>query len=115
MSLSDSALRLTEYATRTGVQLSHSQLGVLRRLAPSVAVAPSIADPGSFDLTPGSYIGAVNLGSLEVEISPKIPIDHVLFLISYAVDPTRWRDLWVHFGRQASLAEAIIPGFVAQV
>lgn len=39
---------------------------------------------GAYDLTPGSSIGAVRLPGLELLIEPKLPMERVLFLVSYA-------------------------------
>jgi 5-methylcytosine-specific restriction enzyme subunit McrC len=67
-----------------------------------------------YDLTPGSVIGAVALPGLAVEIRPKIPIDRVLFLLSYTLDPKIWRREPFHFEPRPSLLEALIPAFVLQ-
>jgi 5-methylcytosine-specific restriction enzyme subunit McrC len=63
-----------------------------------------------------SHVGAILLPDLAIQICPKIPIDRVLFLISYSLNPCKWLDTTFDFARQErSLLEAIIPGFVAQV
>ena len=56
-----------------------------------IDVAPSTDTVGSYTLTPSSYVGALNVGELAVVIRPKIPIDRVMFLIAYAMDPKNWR------------------------
>ena len=38
-----------------------------------------------------------------------------MFLISHALDPSRWRETGFDFGIEDSLVEAIVPGFVRQV
>jgi 5-methylcytosine-specific restriction enzyme subunit McrC len=97
------------------LRLTQQELDCLRHLAPSVDVAPAVGRAGWYQLTPSSYIGAINLGTLAIEIHPKIPIDRVLFLISYAVDPRRWFEETHGFAPVPSLVEALVPGFVAQV
>jgi 5-methylcytosine-specific restriction enzyme subunit McrC len=92
---------LREYRTSQGVALTSDQRDTLRRIAPSVTVVPSIGADDAYDLTPGSFVGAIRLPGLDLVIEPKVPIDRVLFLMSYAT------------GRD--LVEAIIPGFVAQL
>jgi 5-methylcytosine-specific restriction enzyme subunit McrC len=109
------SIALTENLPSEPVRLTADELTTLRSLAPSVEVTPAIRRPGWYQLTPGSHVGAVNLGTLSLEIRPKIPIDRVLFLISYAVDPRRWREELHAFTPVPSLVEALIPGFVAQV
>jgi 5-methylcytosine-specific restriction enzyme subunit McrC len=70
---------------------------------------------GHYDLTPSSHVGAVEAGSLSVTISPKIPVSRLMFLISYALDPTNWSSGGFDFDEEHSLLEAIIPGFVRQL
>lgn len=108
-------LTLTEYQPTAGIELAPDELHGLRRMTTSITIAPSAMQPGLFDLTPASWIGTINLGTLALEIRPKLPIDRVLFLLSYALDPKRWRDIPFAYGERASLVEAIIPGFVHQV
>ena len=106
-------LKLKEYKPRTGVELSVEERDFLRES--KIDVAPTQGAQGRYDLTPGSWIGALRTGSLAVEIRPKIPLDRVMFLISYAFDPSKWRDTGFDFGVEDSLVEAIVPGFVRQV
>ncbi len=108
-------VELTEHQTGRDVQLSTPELNGLRILVPSLVVTPSIGKEGHFDLTPGSWMGSLNLGTLSVEIQPKLPIERVLFLISYAIDRVRWQQVNSAFEIERSLLEALIPGFVAQV
>ncbi|CAN5584035.1 McrBC 5-methylcytosine restriction system component [soil metagenome] len=105
-------LSLSEYRTATEVELSDVELAEIRRLAESIAISPSITALGTFDLTPGSHVGAIRISDLAIDIQPKIPLDRLLFLISYSVDPRRWQELDFDFGERDSLLEAIIPGFV---
>jgi 5-methylcytosine-specific restriction enzyme subunit McrC len=108
-------LTLTEYQTMAGVRLSAEQRDGLLRVAPSVTVTPSFGRVECYDLTPGSHVGAIHFPELAVQIRPKIPIDRVLFLVSYALDPRKWADNPFGFKQERSLLEAVIPGFVAQV
>ncbi len=108
-------LSLREYQTSPPVELTTHELSDLQRLARSVTIAPAFDGSGRFTLTPGSEVGALNLGTLSIEIRPKLPIDRLLFLLSYAMERGRWRDVPFDFGERRSLLEAIVPGFVAQV
>jgi 5-methylcytosine-specific restriction enzyme subunit McrC len=110
-----SELTLTEYQTREGVRLSLEQRDRLLQLARSVmTITPSLRQEGCYDLTPGSHVGSIQLPGLAVQITPKIPIYRVLFLVSYALDPRKWTETF-EYAREQSLLEAVIPGFVAQV
>jgi len=105
-------LSLTEYQTAPAVALTQLQRDQLRRLAPSVAVMPAIGHDSAYDLTPGSFVGVVHLADgLEIVIRPKLRIDRVLFLISYAVGQGRWMDVPAGLAQAGSLVEAILPAF----
>lgn len=107
-------LTLNEYRTSPEVCLSWSERDALAKLAPSITITPSVGPDSKYVLTPGSEIGAVLVGDLAIEIQPKIPIDRVLFMVSYALDPKRWRETPFQFA-ESSLVEAVIPGFMVQV
>ena len=108
-------LTLREYESAPATALTTAEVESLADVAPSVEIAPAIGHPGRYDLRPGSHIGVVNLDSLIVEIRPKLPIERVLFLLSYSLDPRRWMQTGFNFKEQDSLVEAIIPGFVTQI
>ena len=107
-------ITLTEHRTRRGIELPPADRDVLRERA-SVAVSPTSGREGAYDLTPGAMVGVIQTGSLSVEIRPKLSIDRVLFLISYALAVKRFRTEDFGFGKAPDLFEAMIPGFVAQV
>lgn len=109
-------LQLAEYETTAGVRLTSEQRDQLRRLAPSVAVQPTIGADALYDLTPGSSVGIVHLSDgLEVVIRPKLPIDRVLFLVSYAISRGAWQAMPAALASADSLLEAIIPGYTYQL
>jgi len=108
-------LTLREYQPATAIRLSATERDDLRRLAPSIDITPAIGAEGCYDLRPGSEVGALNLGTLSIDIRPKLPIDRLLFMLSYAMQRGRWRDVPFDYGERSSLLEAIVPGFVAQV
>lgn len=108
-------LILHEYRTIAGVELSAVERDELRRLVRSLTIAPTPGSEGCYDLTPGAEVGAVNLPKLAVTIQPKLPIDRLLFLVSYAMAHDRWREIPFDLEQRDELVEAIVPGFVAQV
>ena len=84
-------LELQEYEQyREDVTLEKAHIAALKDHA-HVDVTPSTDEENKYKLTPSSYVGALNIGDLAVIIRPKIPIDRVLFLIAYAMDPKNWR------------------------
>jgi len=111
-SWSQMQLALTEYKPAFAVALTQLQRDQLRRLAPSMAISPAIGHESAYDLTPGSFVGVVHLADgLEIVIRTKVPIDRVLFLISYAVGQGRWLDMPAGLAQAGSLLEAILPAF----
>ena len=104
-------LELKEYESHSeNVPLDKDQLGALTDVA-RVEVAPSPDAAGAYILTPSSYIGAVNVGDLAVVIRPKIPIDRVMFLIAYAMDPKNWRKDAFELRKAPDVLEAIALAF----
>lgn len=108
-------LSLREYRTEFDVSLSLDEIKSIRSVTDSIVIVPSTYVDGCYHLTPGSHVGGVQLASLAIEIRPKIPLDRLLFLISYTLDRQRWLETRFDFGERSSLMEAIIPGFVSQV
>lgn len=100
-------LLLTEYVTTRGVPLSVADAQTLRESVRSMTVQRSWDASDSFDLTPGSEVGVVALHDRSVVIRPKVPVDRVLFLVSYAMDPARWQDQHSRFGHADSLVEGM--------
>lgn len=105
-------VHLREYATETDVELSAHQRDALRELVPSLRLSPSPGSTGQFDCTPGSVIGVVTLDDLQIIIQPKLPIDNVLFLISYSLDPSAWWDTPSPLSTTDDLVEALVPPFL---
>lgn len=108
------SLTLYEYETRPAVRLTPEQRDTLRRLN-AVSLAPSLGREGSYDLTPGSLVGAIGLPGLAIEIRPKVEIDRLLFLLSYTLDPRHWRSSGFDFIVRESLVEALARPFLYQV
>jgi 5-methylcytosine-specific restriction enzyme subunit McrC len=64
-----------------------------RRLARSgvVRAVPSPYDPRSWLIGPAGKVGAARIGDVEVRITPKLPIERLLFLVGYAQHGAAWR------------------------
>ena len=103
-------LNLAEHETSHGVRLTPDQLHALRRVASSIDVSPT-STSGVWDLRPNSEVGVVCLPDLTVEIKPKLPIDSVLFLASYALDAFELKTEVADLDRSADLVEAMVQIF----
>lgn len=70
--------------------------------------------PGSstWSVAAGRKVGVIKIGSeLQVCVRPKVPIARLLFMMSYARDPTYWREDLVELGRHLDLAAALAEAF----
>lgn len=108
-------LTLHEYRTLPAVALSLEQASALHKWVRDLAVAPSYARPGCFDLTPGSWIGTAVLDDLTIEVLPKIPLDRVLFMVSYALDRVDLGREVYAYAERSSLVELLASLFAACV
>jgi 5-methylcytosine-specific restriction enzyme subunit McrC len=108
-------LSLRQHRPEPGVPLTNHQRDALRQLVPDLAISEMPELDGVYELTAGAKVGSVVAADLAVEIRPKIPMERLLFILSYSLDPIRWLDYQFDFSESDSLVEAVIPGFVAQI
>ncbi len=73
----------------------------------ALAIEPAQGEEGEYHLTPGSTIGALEIGDLSVSIRPKLEIGRALYLASYAMGAFRLRDEGFSFEDADSLVEAL--------
>lgn len=111
----DRLVLLREHETSDPIELDPSEADAIRAAVPDLTVSPTSGMPGHYDIRPGSTIGLVDVGALRIDIQPKVPIERVLFLLSYRLSPDAWRSTTTTFTTSDSLVEAIVPAFVAQV
>ena len=76
-----------------------------------IEVTPSPDQEGAYRLRPSSFVGAINIGELAVVVRPKIPIDRVMFLIAYAMNPKNWPGDSIKLARDDDVLEAIALAF----
>lgn len=105
-------LRLTEYTTTAEVELSREERDALRSMIKSLTITPSAGTEERYDITPAATVGVVRVGDLQVEIAPRLPVESVLFLVSYALDPKKWMPDPTLVAPDRHLVEAVVPTFV---
>jgi 5-methylcytosine-specific restriction enzyme subunit McrC len=106
-------LVLTEYEQTLAVELPANARDLLRDAFPDLEITPTKGREGLYDLTPGAHIGVAEVAEWIVEVRPKIAFGHLMFVLSYALDPAFWQATrTVDFGDARSLVEAIVPTFV---
>ena len=76
-----------------------------------VEVTPSPDEDGAYMLKPSSWVGTVNVGKIAVVVRPKIAMDRVMFLVTYAMDPKNWRRDSFDLEPSAGVLEAIAFSF----
>ena len=76
-----------------------------------IRVTPSPDEGKTWVLRPTSYVGALHTAGLGIVVRPKIPIDRVMFLIAYAMDPKNWRRDAFHLKREPDIFESIVLAF----
>ena len=84
-------INLREYEKSSGLPLSAAERDTLHAAVPSVAVEPVPGMEGTYHLTPGSMVGAVETGGLSVVIEPKIGIVTLLSLACYAIERVKFQ------------------------
>ena len=89
--------------------LDHGQLQALA--AAHISVSPSVDREGAHLLRPSSWVGAVNIGDRSVIVRPKILVDRVMFLMTYALDPKHWRNEATDLAPDADVLEAVALAF----
>ena len=77
-------LNLQEYVRSEPHRLSVEQRDSLAAAGLSLTMAPAAGTDGAYHLTPGSVVGAVEVGDLSVLIEPKIGIPQLLTLVCFA-------------------------------
>ena len=102
-------VNLTEYRKSEAVTLSISDRDALHQRVPSLSIEPVPGTKDQYHLTPGSTIGALEVGDLSVSIRPKLPISRVLYLASYAMGEIDFRKERFDFEDAATLVEALVP------
>jgi 5-methylcytosine-specific restriction enzyme subunit McrC len=108
-------LDLQEHVPSEPVELSVAERDALHSVAPSIAISPAVGRDDAYTLRPSSSIGTVQLGDLQLTIRPKVLIERVFFLISYAVGRADWRQAQAVLGEADSIVEAVIPAFTYQL
>ena len=106
------AIDLREHERSGPWPLSAAERDALR-VVPALAVEPAAGREGAYHLTPGSWVGAVDVGDLSVSIRPKLDVARVLFLAGYAEDADVWKPERFDFREAPTLVEALAPALAA--
>ena len=87
---------LQEYQPSDPMRLSVAERDALADSGLSLSISPVMGKEGEYRVTPGSVVGAVEVGGLSALVRPKIGIPKLLSLACYAMGAFRRRD-WESF------------------
>jgi len=104
-------LQLREYHESEPVELSVADRDALQQLIKRATISPVVGRSDHYTINPRNTVGVVRTDDLVVEIQPKLPIERVLFLVAYALDPAYWRQHLVELKSAETLHEAIARPF----
>jgi len=104
-------VELTEYGRADGLVLSVDTAALLRATG-ALAVLPSLAGGGRWDLQADSTVGIIATPEAEVRIRPKVDVQRLLFLLVYTADAEAWREVVAELEAAADLFEAAAHAFV---
>lgn len=107
-------IELQEYEVRQDVQLSRSTAKALSA-SNAITVTPSTGVDDGWDLRASHWVGVVQTGDFELRINPKVPMNRLLFLMSYTMDTVRWKNLYAAFADADDLVTAIAHAFLFHV
>ncbi len=106
---------LTEYVQSSPILLTPEERDALARLVPSLSVAPATGTDDAYVLTPGAEVGVTVVGEHRFVIQPKVSIDRLLFLLSYALDRAAFPPVSTDLPEADRLLAAVVPGFLHQL
>lgn len=106
-------LNLREYEPSGPYRLSANERDALAQIA-KVNVAPGPGEDNAYILTPGSNIGAVEIGGLSALIEPKLGIPQVLSLACYAIGKVHFQTEDFDFHDECALPDALAMALTFQ-
>jgi 5-methylcytosine-specific restriction enzyme subunit McrC len=108
------AIELTELGDPIEVSLTIDQA---RLLAASgvVSAVPMLDRPGWWSVGPAGKVGAARIGDLAIQITPKVEIARLLFLLGYAAHGSTWQPSAVDLGTSDDLVPAIAAALWRQL
>ena len=106
-------LDLQEYVSSEPHPLSAQERRSLREAVPSLRFDPVLDAEGTYTLTPGPDVGAVEIGDLSVLIRPKIGIPQLISLACYAIGNVRFRANDFDFPEERALPDALALAFTS--
>ena len=98
---------LSEYQRSEPYRLSVAERNALKDALPSLTIEPASDTSSVYHLTPGSTVGAVEVGDLSLLVRPKIKIPQLLSLACYAMSGLRMRDEFFDYPDEYALPDVL--------
>ncbi|MFI6211031.1 McrC family protein [Nocardia brasiliensis] len=100
---------LIEFGSAQKIDLSPSEYEALTE----IGIAKVTRSAGRYSITPGSKVGSVTCGGLQVNVRPKITeLNRLLFFVGYCSNPAIWRDEFALLDEAPGLYPAVAESFV---
>ena len=107
-------LDLQEWQPSKPLTLTAAERDALHQSGAAIAIQPALGNDGQYILTPGSTIGALEIGDLSVLIKPKIGIPQVLSLACYAIGQVKFQAEDFDFREEYTLPDALAIALARQ-
>ena len=103
---------LREYERSDAVELSVSERDTIASTVSSLTITPASGQRDAYILTPGSTVGALEIGDLSLRIRPKLSVQRLLYVASHAMSVVDFRDETFGYDEAATPVEVLAPAFV---
>ena len=98
---------LQEWQKSEPIALSLSERDALTVALPSLTIQPAPGESAKYVLTPGSTVGALEIGDLSVVVHPKIGIPQLLSLACYAIERVEFQSEDFDFPENVALPDVL--------
>ncbi len=103
-------VELSEYERVAGITLTQRQARSLQS-SRAIGVSPDPVVENGWELRAAQYVGIVQAEDVEVRITPKVPVDRLMFLLTYARDKQAWHALHSDLTEAEDLFESVAFAF----
>ena len=107
-------ISLREYQRSPAHTLAAGERDMLKAVLPSTTIETAAGAEGIYHLTPGSVVGAVEVGALSVLIAPKIGIPNLLSLSCYAISRVRFGTEEFEYPKEYALPDVLAMALATQ-
>lgn len=108
-------IRLCEYESIKTSDLTRDQAEALSQQFGSYIDVRPDWEPGRYELTAKQYVGTIVLGDVRIFIQPKVPVENLFYMLTYAYRLPEFRREEAGLGVSEDLFEFIVRIFVRQV